>query len=143
MAALVKQLEDTVAAIKLGTLAFNRAKRVQTALELRFYASTMCASVSLTRVSLITRRRRGGQEAASGPQEVAAARPHRPAAGPWVRNSSPITYIEMRSCHIKSCSSPFLELSQLAGHQLYEDDVPAGGIITGIGRVMGYARTRH
>jgi 3-methylcrotonyl-CoA carboxylase beta subunit len=34
--------------------------------------------------------------------------------------------------------SPFLELSQLAGHGLYEDHVPAGGIITGIGRVQGY-----
>lgn len=33
--------------------------------------------------------------------------------------------------------SPFLELSQLAGYDLYDDDVPAGGIITGIGRVMG------
>ena len=36
--------------------------------------------------------------------------------------------------------SPFLEFSQLAGHSLYgKDDVPAGGIITGIGRVNGYA----
>jgi len=34
--------------------------------------------------------------------------------------------------------SPFLEFSQLAGHKLYEDEVPAGGIITGIGRVSGY-----
>ncbi|KAI8817404.1 carboxyl transferase [Fimicolochytrium jonesii] len=33
--------------------------------------------------------------------------------------------------------SPFLELSQFAGYKLYEDDVPAGGIITGIGRVSG------
>lgn len=33
--------------------------------------------------------------------------------------------------------SSFLELSALAGYQLYEDDIPAGGIITGIGRVMG------
>lgn len=33
--------------------------------------------------------------------------------------------------------SPFLELSTLAGYQLYDDDVPAGGIITGIGQVMG------
>ncbi|KAJ1908079.1 Methylcrotonoyl-CoA carboxylase beta chain, mitochondrial [Tieghemiomyces parasiticus] len=34
--------------------------------------------------------------------------------------------------------SPFLELSQLAGHDLYgEDPVPAGGIVTGIGRVRG------
>src|SRR5712672_3136030 len=31
--------------------------------------------------------------------------------------------------------APFLELSPLAGHGLYEDVVPAGGIITGIGRV--------
>lgn len=34
--------------------------------------------------------------------------------------------------------SPFLELSQLAGHKLYgNEEVPAGGIITGIGRVSG------
>lgn len=33
--------------------------------------------------------------------------------------------------------SPFLELSQLAGHQVYDDVIPAAGIITGIGRVEG------
>jgi 3-methylcrotonyl-CoA carboxylase beta subunit len=33
--------------------------------------------------------------------------------------------------------SPFLELSPLAGHGLYADAVPAGGIVTGVGRVMG------
>ncbi|XP_055107966.1 methylcrotonoyl-CoA carboxylase beta chain, mitochondrial isoform X2 [Symphalangus syndactylus] len=34
--------------------------------------------------------------------------------------------------------SPFLELSQLAGYQLYDnEEVPGGGIITGIGRVSG------
>src|SRR5882757_9807961 len=33
--------------------------------------------------------------------------------------------------------APFLELSQLAGHGVYEDDVPAAGIITGIGPVEG------
>ena len=33
--------------------------------------------------------------------------------------------------------SPFLELSPLAGHNLYEDSVPSGGIITGIGRIHG------
>src|SRR6478672_7553328 len=33
--------------------------------------------------------------------------------------------------------SHFLELSQLAGYEMYEDAIPAGGIITGIGRVMG------
>ncbi|MFG1277737.1 carboxyl transferase domain-containing protein [Xanthobacter autotrophicus] len=33
--------------------------------------------------------------------------------------------------------SPFLELSQLAAHGMYDDEVPAAGIITGIGRVSG------
>ena len=31
--------------------------------------------------------------------------------------------------------SPFLELSQLAAHGVYEDHVPAAGLITGIGRI--------
>ncbi|MFG1422079.1 carboxyl transferase domain-containing protein [Roseixanthobacter liquoris] len=33
--------------------------------------------------------------------------------------------------------SPFLELSQLAAYDMYEGEVPAAGIITGIGRVSG------
>ncbi|KAI7865073.1 methylcrotonoyl-CoA carboxylase beta chain [Spinellus fusiger] len=33
--------------------------------------------------------------------------------------------------------SPFLELSAFAGYNLYEEEVAAGGIITGIGRVSG------
>jgi 3-methylcrotonyl-CoA carboxylase beta subunit len=33
--------------------------------------------------------------------------------------------------------SDFLELSALAGFELYDDVIPAAGIITGIGRVMG------
>ncbi|XP_019466259.1 methylcrotonoyl-CoA carboxylase beta chain, mitochondrial-like [Meleagris gallopavo] len=34
--------------------------------------------------------------------------------------------------------SPFLEFSQFAGYQLYgNEEVPAGGIITGIGRISG------
>lgn len=33
--------------------------------------------------------------------------------------------------------SPFLEFSQLAAHDVYKDNVPAAGIITGIGRVGG------
>ena len=34
--------------------------------------------------------------------------------------------------------SPFLELSQFAGYQLYKDPVPAGSIISGIGKVQGH-----
>jgi 3-methylcrotonyl-CoA carboxylase beta subunit len=33
--------------------------------------------------------------------------------------------------------SPFLELSPLAAYELYDDPVPAAGIVTGIGRVSG------
>ncbi len=33
----------------------------------------------------------------------------------------------------------FLEISQLAAHQVYEDDVPAAGMIAGVGQVAGRA----
>ena len=33
--------------------------------------------------------------------------------------------------------APFLELSALAGHGLYDEEVPAGGIVTGIAPIMG------
>lgn len=33
--------------------------------------------------------------------------------------------------------SPFLELSQLAAYEMYNDNIPSAGIITGIGRVAG------
>ena len=33
--------------------------------------------------------------------------------------------------------APFLELSQLAAHGMYEGEVPAAGLITGIGRIAG------
>ncbi len=33
--------------------------------------------------------------------------------------------------------TPFLELSQFAAYGVYDDDVPAAGVITGIGRIQG------
>ena len=33
--------------------------------------------------------------------------------------------------------SPFVELSPLAGHELYDSPVPGGGVVTGIGQVHG------
>lgn len=39
--------------------------------------------------------------------------------------------------HLLDTGSAFLELSPLAGFDCYEDDVPAGGIITGIGQING------
>ncbi len=35
--------------------------------------------------------------------------------------------------------TPFLEIGQLGGHGLYDDDIPSGGIITGVGIVSGRA----
>ncbi|PJF17639.1 putative methylcrotonoyl-CoA carboxylase betachain, mitochondrial [Paramicrosporidium saccamoebae] len=43
-----------------------------------------------------------------------------------------------RVSQLVDLGSPFLELSPLAGYKLYEDeDVAAGGIVTGVGRVSG------
>ena len=39
--------------------------------------------------------------------------------------------------HLIDPGSPFLEFSQLAANDVYEDNIPAAGIITGIGRVNG------
>lgn len=40
--------------------------------------------------------------------------------------------------YLLDMNSPFFEFSQLAGYKMYEnDEVPAGGILTGIGRVAG------
>ncbi|WP_286262431.1 carboxyl transferase domain-containing protein [Thalassotalea atypica] len=42
-----------------------------------------------------------------------------------------------RVLNLLDAGSPFLELSQLAAYNVYDDNVPAAGIITGIGRVGG------
>ncbi len=42
-----------------------------------------------------------------------------------------------RISHLLDAGSPFLEFSQLAAHDVYDDVVPAAGIITGIGRISG------
>ncbi len=39
--------------------------------------------------------------------------------------------------HLVDPGAPFLEFSQLAAHGLYDEDIAAAGIITGIGRVSG------
>eukprot|EP01091_Cochliopodium_minus_P020037 TRINITY_DN8626_c0_g1_i1.p1 TRINITY_DN8626_c0_g1~~TRINITY_DN8626_c0_g1_i1.p1 ORF type:complete len:578 (-),score=155.90 TRINITY_DN8626_c0_g1_i1:1-1734(-) len=51
-------------------------------------------------------------------------------------------FVRERIDALLDVGSPFLELSQLAGYQLYKDgdkveDVPCGGIVTGIGRIHG------
>ncbi len=42
-----------------------------------------------------------------------------------------------RISRLLDSGSPFLEFSQLAANGVYEDDVPAAGIITGLGRISG------
>jgi acetyl-CoA carboxylase carboxyltransferase component len=45
--------------------------------------------------------------------------------------------VRERIARLLDPDSPFLELSPLAAGGMYEDDVPAGGIVTGIGSVSG------
>ena len=42
-----------------------------------------------------------------------------------------------RIMRVLDAGSPFIELSALAGHEVYEDDVPSAGVVTGIGLVHG------
>ncbi|MCH9755891.1 MAG: methylcrotonoyl-CoA carboxylase [Gammaproteobacteria bacterium] len=42
-----------------------------------------------------------------------------------------------RLTHLLDLGSPFLELSLLAAHEVYDDPLPAAGLITGIGLVNG------
>lgn len=46
-------------------------------------------------------------------------------------------YVRDRIDLLVDPGSGFLEFSQLAGHELYKENVPAGGIITGIGTIHG------
>lgn len=46
-------------------------------------------------------------------------------------------FVRERIDHLIDPNTPFLELSQLAAYETYGMDVPAAGIITGIGRVHG------
>ena len=39
--------------------------------------------------------------------------------------------------HLLDPGAPFLEIGQLAGHQLHEDAIPAAGLVAGIGHVSG------
>jgi 3-methylcrotonyl-CoA carboxylase beta subunit/propionyl-CoA carboxylase len=45
--------------------------------------------------------------------------------------------VRERLQRLRDPDTPFLELSPLAGWDLYPDEVPGGGIVTGIGRVSG------
>jgi 3-methylcrotonyl-CoA carboxylase beta subunit len=42
-----------------------------------------------------------------------------------------------RIAALLDAGSPFLELSPLAGHEMYGEDIPAAGVVTGIGNVEG------
>src|SRR5687768_5569029 len=45
--------------------------------------------------------------------------------------------VRERIARLVDPGSPFLELSPLAGYNLYDDDTPGAGIVTGVGRVSG------
>ena len=46
-------------------------------------------------------------------------------------------FVRERIDRLLDSGSPFLELSPLAAHGMYEDQAPGAGIVTGIGRVAG------
>jgi acetyl-CoA carboxylase carboxyltransferase component len=46
-------------------------------------------------------------------------------------------FVRDRIARLLDEGSPFLEVGAFAGHELYEDPVPAGGIVCGIGLVRG------
>lgn len=46
-------------------------------------------------------------------------------------------FVRDRIDYLIDAGTSFLEFSQLAGYQLYDDEIPAGGIITGIGLIHG------
>ncbi|ASK18462.1 carboxyl transferase domain-containing protein [Halomonas sp. N3-2A] len=46
-------------------------------------------------------------------------------------------FVRDRIDHLIDEGSPFLEFSALAAHNVYDSDVPAAGVVTGIGRVSG------
>ncbi|RUR32488.1 methylcrotonoyl-CoA carboxylase [Vreelandella andesensis] len=46
-------------------------------------------------------------------------------------------FVRDRIDHLIDEGSPFLEFSALAAHHVYDSDIPAAGVVTGIGRVSG------
>lgn len=68
----------------------------------------------------LSKARQGGSESAH--------ERHRQQGKLWVRD---------RIDQLLDLNSPFLELSPLAADQMYDDEVPAAGLITGIGQVSG------
>ncbi len=46
-------------------------------------------------------------------------------------------FVRERIDQLLDLNTPFLELSALAALQMYDDEVPAGGLITGIGQING------
>jgi 3-methylcrotonyl-CoA carboxylase beta subunit len=60
-----------------------------------------------------------------------------PAAARAQHESRGKMLVRDRIDRLLDAGSPFLETGQLAGHGLHDDWIPAGGIVTGIGRVSG------
>ncbi|MEL7968892.1 carboxyl transferase domain-containing protein [Vreelandella neptunia] len=46
-------------------------------------------------------------------------------------------FVRDRIDHLIDEGSPFLEFSALAAHKIYDSEIPAAGVVTGIGRVSG------
>jgi 3-methylcrotonyl-CoA carboxylase beta subunit len=71
---------------------------------------------------LVTRVRAGGSPAARAQHEARGK-----------------MFVRDRVDRLLDPGSPFLEIGQLAGHEMYGDWIPSGGIVAGIGQVSGVA----
>jgi 3-methylcrotonyl-CoA carboxylase beta subunit len=68
---------------------------------------------------------------------VARVREGGPAAARAQHESRDKLLVRDRIDRLLDPGTPFLEIGQLAGHDLYQDWIPSAGIVTGIGRVAG------
>src|SRR5436190_18513764 len=89
-------------------------------------SEAFAANAKLNRVLVDQLRERSGTAALGGPAE---SRKRHTGRGKLLPRD--------RVMRLLDTGSPFLEVGQLAAFGLYDDDAPAAGLITGIGRVSG------
>jgi 3-methylcrotonyl-CoA carboxylase beta subunit len=89
-------------------------------------AASFAVNAQVNRALVDQLRERAGQAALGGPEE---SRKRHAGRGKLLPRDRVMRLIDP--------GSPFLEVGQLAAFGLYDDEAPAAGVITGIGRVSG------
>jgi 3-methylcrotonyl-CoA carboxylase beta subunit len=99
-------------------------KRLPTAIDVA--SEAFAANEAVNRALAATLRDRAAQAALGGPED---SRKRHEARGKLLPRD--------RVMRVLDPGAPFLEVGQLAAHGLYDDEAPAAGVITGVGRVSG------